>query len=289
MHARRALLYMPGDDRHKIQKALTLDVDCICMDIEDGVASSRKGEARRTIAAALQELTFGQSEKLVRINSVGSGLETEDIQAALSFRPDGIVVPKVETLEQLQWASTKIEAAELAHGWPVNSIRMLAGVETARAVLNLREIASHPRLDGLIFGGEDFAASIGATRTAEALELLFARSVVVTACAAYGLQAIDMVTVDFRDLERIRSEAQFGAQLGYAGKQVIHPAQVAPVQEAFTPEAAVIESARRLVEAYQASQQEGRGAFAVEGRMIDLPLVKAARNVLARAQAAGKN
>ena len=289
MHARRALLYMPGDDRHKIQKALTLDVDCICMDMEDGVASSRKGEARRTIAAALQELTFGQSEKLVRINAVGSGLETEDIQAALSFRPDGIVVPKVETLEQLQWASAKIEAAELAHGWPVNSIRMLAGVETARAVLNLREIASHPRLDGLIFGGEDFAASIGATRTAEALELLFARSVVVTACAAYGLQAIDMVSVDFRDLERIRSEAQFGAQLGYAGKQVIHPAQVAPVQEAFTPEAAVIEAARRLVEAYQASQQEGRGAFAVEGRMIDLPLVKAARNVLARAQAAGKN
>jgi citrate lyase beta subunit len=289
MHARRALLYMPGDDRHKIQKALTLDVDCICMDMEDGVASSRKGEARRTIAAALQELTFGQSEKLVRINAVGSGLETEDIQAALSFRPDGIVVPKVETLEQLQWASAKIEAAELAHGWAVNSIRMLAGVETARAVLNLREIASHPRLDGLIFGGEDFAASIGATRTAEALELLFARSVVVTACAAYGLQAIDMVTVDFRDLERIRSEAQFGAQLGYAGKQVIHPAQVAPVQEAFTPEVAVIEAARRLVEAYQASQQEGRGAFAVEGRMIDLPLVKAARNVLARAQAAGKN
>jgi len=289
MHARRALLYMPGDDRHKIQKTLTLDVDCICMDMEDGVASSRKEEARRTIAAALQELTFGQSEKLVRINSVGSGLETEDIQAALSFRPDGIVVPKVESLEQLQWASAKIEAAELAHGWPVNSIRMLAGVETARAILNLREIASHPRLDGLIFGGEDFAASIGATRTAQALELLYARSVVVTACAAYGLQAIDMVTVDFRDLERIRSEAQFGAQLGYAGKQVIHPAQVAPVQEAFTPEPAAIESARRLVEAYQASQQEGRGAFAVEGRMIDLPLVKAARNVLARAQAAGKN
>jgi citrate lyase beta subunit len=289
MHARRALLYMPGDDRHKIQKALTLDVDCICMDMEDGVASSRKDEARRTIAAALQELTFGQSEKLVRINPVGSGLETEDIQAALSFRPDGIVVPKVETLEQLQWASAKIEAAELAHGWPVNSIRMLAGVETARAILNLREIASHPRLDGLIFGGEDFAASIGATRTAQALELLYARSAMVTACAAYGLQAIDMVTIDFRDLDRVRSEAQFGAQLGYAGKQVIHPAQVAPVQEAFTPQAAVIEAARRLVEAYQASQQEGRGAFAMEGRMIDLPLVKAARNVLARAQAAGKN
>lgn len=289
MRARRALLYLPGDDRHKIEKALTLDVDCICMDMEDGVAVNRKAEARRNIAAALHDLTFGRSEKLVRINSVGSGLETEDIQAALTFRPDGIVVPKVETLEQIQWASGKIEAAELAHGWPVNSIRMLLGVETARSILNLRELASHPRLEGLIFGGEDYAANIGATRTPQALELLFARSAVVATCAAFGLQAIDMVTVDFRDLERIRSEAVFGAQLGYAGKQVIHPAQVIPVQEAFTPGAAAVESARRLVEAFEVSQQEGKGAFVLEGRMIDLPLVKAARNVLARAEAAGKN
>jgi citrate lyase beta subunit len=289
MRARRALLYMPGDDRHKIEKALTLDVDCICMDMEDGVALSRKAEARRNIATALHDLDFGRSEKLVRINSVGSGLETEDIQAVLRFHPDGIVVPKVETLEQVQWAGGKIEAAELAHGWPVNSIRMLLGVETARAIMNLREIASHPRLDGLIFGGEDYAANIGATRTPQALELLFARSAVVAACAACGLQAIDMVTVDFRDLERIRSEAVFGAQLGYAGKQVIHPAQVKPVQEAFTPGAAAIESARRLVEAFEVSLQEGNGAFVLEGRMIDLPLVKAARNVLARAEAAGIN
>ena len=289
MRARRALLYMPGDDRHKIEKALTLDVDCICMDMEDGVALSRKAEARRNIATALHDLDFGRSEKLVRINSVGSGLETEDIQAVLRFHPDGIVVPKVETLEQVQWAGGKIEAAELAHGWPVNSIRMLLGVETARAIMNLREIASHPRLDGLIFGGEDYAANIGATRTPQALELLFARSAVVAACAACGLQAIDMVTVDFRDLERIRSEAVFGAQLGYAGKQVIHPAQVKPVQEAFTPGVAAIESARRLVEAFEVSLQEGKGAFVLEGRMIDLPLVKAARNVLARAEAAGIN
>jgi citrate lyase beta subunit len=289
MRARRALLYMPGDDRHKIEKALTLDVDCICMDMEDGVALSRKAEARRNIATALHDLDFGRSEKLVRINSVGSGMETDDIQAVLRFHPDGIVVPKVETLEQVQWAGGKIEAAELAHGWPVNSIRMLLGVETARAIMNLREIASHPRLDGLIFGGEDYAANIGATRTPQALELLFARSAVVAACAAYGLQAIDMVTVDFRDLERIRSEAVFGAQLGYAGKQVIHPAQVKPVQEAFTPGAAAIESARRLVEAFEVSLQEGKGAFVLEGRMIDLPLVKAARNVLARAEAAGIN
>ena len=288
MRARRALLYMPGDDRHKIEKALTLDVDCICMDMEDGVALNRKTEARRIIATALRELTFGRSEKLARINAVGSGLEMEDIGVVLPSRPDGIVVPKAESLEQIQWVSGKIEAAELAHGWPVNSIRMLVGVETAKAILNLKEIASHPRLDGLIFGGEDYAASVGAVRTPEAMELLYARSAVVTAAAAFGLQAIDMVTINFQDLETLRREAAFGAHLGYTGKQVIHPAQVGPVQEAFTPNDESIENARRLLEAFGAHQKDGKGAFALDGKMIDMPLVKTAQGVLERARAAGK-
>jgi len=288
MHTRRALLYMPGDDRHKIEKALTLGVDCICMDMEDGVALNRKAEARRGIAQALRELDFGRSEKLARINPVNSGLENEDLQAALLFRPDGVVIPKVETLDQLQSAAEKLEAAELERGWPLGSIRLLAGVETPKAILNLKEIASHPRLDALIFGGEDYAASIGARRTPAALELLYARSAVVAACAAYGLQAIDMVTVDFEDLEALRREASFGAQLGYTGKQVIHPNQVAPVQAAFAPDEAAIQSARRLVQAFDAHQAEGSGAFALDGRMIDMPLVKAARSILERAEAAGK-
>jgi len=288
MRARRALLYMPGDDRHKIEKALTLGVDCVCMDMEDGVAPNRKTEARRTIAEALRELDFGRSEKLARINAVGSGLETADIQAVLPFRPEGVVVPKVEAMEQIQWASEKIEAAELAYGWPVHSIRLLAGVETPKAILNLKDIASHPRLDGLIFGGEDFAASIHASRTPEALELLYARSAVVTACAAYGLQAIDMITVDFKDLEELRREARFGAQLGYAGKQVIHPGQVSVVQEAFTPDAAAIQSARRLVEDFEAHQAKGSGVFVRDGKMVELPHVKAARDILERARADGK-
>ena len=288
MQPRRALLYMPGHDRHKIEKALSLGVDCICMDMEDGVAFHRKAEARTGIAAALQELDFGRSEKLARINAVGSGLESEDIQAVLPFRPDGVVIPKVERPEQLQWANEKIEAAELAYGWPLGSIRLLAGVETPKGILNLKEIACQPRLEALIFGGEDYAAAVGATRTPGAEELLYARSAVVTACAAYGLQAIDMVSVNFQDLEALRREARFGAQLGYSGKQVIHPNQVGPVQEAFTPEEAAIASARRLVEAFALQQAQGAGAFALDGRMIDRPLVQAAQGVLERARAAGK-
>ncbi len=288
MHARRALLYMPGDDRHKIEKAISIGVDCICMDMEDGVAQNRKAEARAGIAAALRELDFGPAEKLARINRVGSGLEADDLAAVLPFRPDGIVIPKIESAEQIQWAAERIEAAELANGWPVNSIRIIVDVETARGILNLKEIAAHPRLDALIFGGEDFAVSIGATRTPEAWELFYARSAVVTHAKAFGLQAIDMVTTDFRDLARLRREAEFGAQMGYTGKQTIHPAQVGPVQEAFTPGDEAIARARRLVEAFEAHQKEGRGAFALDGEMIDLPLVRAAQGVLERARAAGK-
>jgi citrate lyase beta subunit len=288
MHPRRALLYMPGDDRHKIEKALTLGVDSICMDMEDGVALNRKAEARRGIAAALRELDFGRSEKLARINGYGSGLEREDIEAVMYFRPDGIVLPKVDEAEQIEWVNQKIEAAELAMGWPLQSIRLLAGVETPKGILNLKEIASQPRLEALIFGGEDYAASVGATRTPGAEELLYARSAVVAACKAYGLQAIDMVSVSFQDLEALRREARFGAQLGYTGKQVIHPNQVAPVQEAFTPDEAAIQSAQRLVEAFEMQQARGAGAFALDGRMIDMPLVRSAQNVLERARAAGK-
>jgi citrate lyase beta subunit len=279
---------MPGDDWKKITKALTLSVDCICMDMEDGVALNRKAEARATIARALQELDFGDSEKLARVNAVGSGLEGDDIQAVLPYRPDGIVIPKVEALEQIQWGSKLIESAELANGWPLNSVRILVGVETAKGILNLKEIASHPRLDGIIFGGEDFAASIGAKRTESAIELSYARQAVVTACAAYGLQAIDIVTIDFKDIERVRREAELGAGLGFSGKQIIHPNQVAPVQEAFTPDDESIAYAKRLVEAFEAHQKEGKGAFALDGQMIDMPLVKNAQKVLERAKAAGK-
>ena len=288
MHSRRALIYVPGDDQHKIQKALTLGVDCICMDMEDGVALNRKAEARLTIAHALATLDFGKLEKLARINAVGSGWEREDIESVLPYHPDGIVIPKIESPEQIQWASGIIEAAELSHGWPVNSIRLIVDVETARGLLNLKEIAAHPRLDALIFGAEDFAASVGATRTVEAWEIFYARSAVVTVAAAYGLQAIDMVTIDFKDIEKVRREAEFGARLGYTGKQIIHPNQVAPAQEAFTPDDEAIAHARRLVETFEQHQAKGAGAFALDGKMIDMPLVKAAQNLLGRARAAGK-
>ncbi len=289
MHSRRALLYMPGDDRRKIEKATTLGVDCICMDMEDGVAITRKAEARAVIAQAMKELDFGNSERCIRINSFGSGFEKFDLAAAVATNPNAIVVPKVETAEQVRSISEYIELYEHSSKMDVGSIRMLVGVETAKGILNLKEIAeADKRLEALIFGAEDFAASVGATRTREATEVLYARSAVVVACAANELQAIDMVYIDFRDVEGLRLEAEQGARLGFSGKQIIHPNQVAAVQEAFTPSEEAIEYAQRVVKTFTASQKEGKGAFALDGKMIDMPLLKNAQNVLDRAKAAGK-
>jgi citrate lyase beta subunit len=289
MRARRALLYMPGDDLKKIQKATTLGVDCICMDMEDGVAVNRKVQARTTIAQALGELDFGASERLARINAVGSGLEFEDLDKVLPAHPDGIVIPKVESAEQITRISKRITIAEKESGWPVGGICLLVIVETARGIVNLPQIAgSGPRLEAIIFGSEDFAGDIGATRTPEGWEVFYARSAVVTHAAAFGLQAIDLVYVDLKEMAGLLREAQEGAQMGFAGKQIIHPNQVNPVQEAFTPGDEAIARALHVIEAFNHHQQAGVGAFALDGKMVDAPVVKNAERIIALAQAARK-
>jgi len=289
MRVRRALLYTPGDDLHKIQKAAALGADCVCLDMEDGVALNRKAEARQTIAQALRTLDFGRSERLARINPPGSGFERDDLQSVLPARPDAIVIPKVESGEQIQWVSQFIGDFEQSAGWPANGIPLLVGVESAHAILNLKEIVSaDPRLEALIFGAEDYAANIGATRTDQGGEVFFARSMVVTFAAAYNLQAIDMVQINFQQPDRLYQEALEGAQMAFAGKQVIHPSQIEPVQRAFTPTDAAITQAQRLLHAFEQHQQIGKGAFALDGKMIDAPIVRAAERVLAIARAADK-
>lgn len=289
MHSRRAMLYVPGDDEHKIRRAAGLAVDSVCLDLEDGVALNRKDAARGIIRSALSEIDFDGSERLVRINPLNSERGKADLEAVLPAHPDGIVLPKVQSPDELVWLDGRLTRAEREHGWPPDSLALIAIIESARAFLNLIDIcAAAARLQALIFGGEDYAHDVGAIRTAEAVELLAARSLLVMHAAAYGLQAIDMVTVDFRDLERVRREARMGAELGFTGKQIIHPAQVEPVQDAFTPSPEEINRARALLEAFEQHQQRGAGAFAVDGQMVDMPVIRQAENLLARARAAGK-
>lgn len=283
MRGRRTFLYVPGSDWHKVQKAAGLGADSVCIDLEDGVALSQKDEARRNAARALQELDFGASERLVRINSVGNGHEA-DLQAVLEANLDGIVIPKAANAEQIGQVSGVISAAESKRGWPAGSVRLIAQIESARGLVNIKEIASAAdRLDALIFGSEDYASDVGAQRTPEGDEIFYARSAVVAHAAAFGLQAIDMLWIDYNDTAGLERVAAEGARLGYSGMQIVHPSQIEPVRRAFTPSAQELVWARRVVEAYERNLGEGRGAFGLDGKMIDLPVVKAAQRVLARA------
>ena len=283
MHARRALLYVPGDDLHKIEKAAGLRVDAIILDIEDGVAQNRKEVARATISRVLKEMDFGNKEKLVRVNPISSSNGEKDLREILPSCPDGIVLPKIHSTDELSRVERIIAEEEEKYGFQVGQIRLIVIIETAQAFINLQSICGFTdRLDALIFGGEDLAAELGATRTPEALELLYARSSLVMHAAAFGLQAVDMVTVEFRDLEVLKRESRFGAQLGYTGKQIIHPAQVEPVQNAFTPSSLELKKVQELVDAFEENQKRGKGAFAFEGKMVDMPVIRRAQNILAR-------
>lgn len=281
---------MPGTDWRKIEKAAAeLDADSVCMDLEDGVALGAKEEARATVVRALETLDFGRSERLVRVNNMDSGLVEADLAAVLPAHPDGIVIPKVSAARHVAWVHDHISSAEARYGWAPGAIPLLLIIESARGLVFIEEIirATH-RTAALIFGAEDYAGDIGAVRTKHAMEVLYARSRVVAYAKAFDLQAIDIVFADFRSPAGFNADALQGMVLGYTGKQLIHPDQVPLVHAVYTPKDEEIAHARRVVEAYEKHQAEGAGAFALDGKMVDAPVVKQAELVLDRARAAGK-
>ena len=283
---------MPGDSRRKIDKGAGLEIDSIIMDLEDGVALNNKQAARDTVAAALREVDFAGTERLVRLNMVVTGwLYQEDIAQTVAARPDGYVLPKVENELQIRHVSAILAAEEERYGWPRDSIKLLAIVETAKGVVNLREIAgADPRLDGIIFGAEDLAGDLGAKRTPAGWEVFYARSAVVTHAKAFNLQAIDTVFVDLKSenaSERLIDETRTALDMGYTGKLAIHPRQIKPIQRVFTPAEDEIIAAKKLIAAHDEHQAAGVGAFEYDGKMVDMPMIRSAMAVISRARAAG--
>lgn len=285
---RRALLFMPGDSLRKIEKAIGLGVDSIVMDLEDGVAFSQKAAARRIVVQALQTLDFGRSERLVRMNPMGSELAEDDLRSTIVGRPDGYVLPKAEFAEQIEAVDEFLRLEEQARGWPAGQIKLLPIVETALGVMAVREIAlASPRVDALLFGAEDLAGDMGAQRTPTGWEVFYARSAVVMAAKAYRVQAIDQVFFDLNDLAGFEAECRAGRQMAYDGKMVIHPRQVEIAQRIFAPSEEEIQAARRIIQAHDEAQAAGLGAFALDGRMVDRPVVRMAEQVVRKARAAG--
>uniref|UniRef100_A0A4X2LGZ7 Citramalyl-CoA lyase n=1 Tax=Vombatus ursinus TaxID=29139 RepID=A0A4X2LGZ7_VOMUR len=261
---RRAVLYVPGNDEKKIQKVPSLNVDCAVLDCEDGVAMNKKEEARLRIVKTLEEFDLGSTEKCVRINAVSSGLAEKDLEVLLQSQvlPSSLMLPKVENPEEIRWA--------------VCEETLKTG---SRAGLHL---------DAVVFGGEDFRASIGATSSKETQDILYARQKIIVVAKAFGLQAIDLVYIDFRDEDGLRRQSREGAIMGFTGKQVIHPNQIAVVQEQFSPTSEKIKWAKELILAFKEYQQLGKGAFTFHGSMIDMPLLKQAQNIVTLATAIKK-
>jgi len=290
LRVRRALLFMPGDDSRKIEKGALLDVDAIIMDLEDAVAPARKEFARHTVAESLRSLSFGRSERIVRLNPPSMAeMCRADFDAVAAERPDALMLPKIESADQVRLVDHWLSEVENARGWPLGEIGLIAIVETALGVVRLPEIASSTsRLVALAFGAEDLAGDMGAQRTLEAWEGFYARSAVVLHAKAFGLQAIDTPFVDFKADEAVLyAEAERAMQMGYTGKLTIHPRQVPVVQQVFTPTAAQIDRARQLIDQFDLHKTSGIGVFAFEGKMVDMPMIRAAQAVLDRARAAG--
>lgn len=294
---RRTLMYVPGHDSRKLQKIPKLGVDCAVLECEDGVALNMKEEARKNIKSALQTLQTDRSIDLaLRVNSVSSGLMELDLEAVVGdglglpltpdFLPQTILLPKVDTVAELETFTDKLKSVKLGQSY---CPRLITYVESGEGLMNMREVLQHAVLrskegiytiDGVVFGSDDFCADIGAERTKEAKELTYARQKVLMVAKAFRLQAIDMVFIDIHDKEGLKITSEEGARLGYTGRQVIHPGQVDIVNAAFTPSSSRVEWATQLVLGFKDHQASGQGAFTFRGQMIDMPLLKQAQNVL---------
>ncbi len=295
-------MFVPGHRARMIEKALGLNVDAIMLDIEDGVAVAEKETARQQIAAALVQVQqrlagsaapYRTPARYVRINSVGAVGEPghermdADLSAVVRAGLEGLVLPKINTPEQVRTVAEILDSREPEAGIPAGSVRLLIAIESPQGLLNAHAIAvSSPRVMGLIFGAEDYGKELGLPllREGEARDLLYARSALVTAAAAAHVQAVDGVWPNLKDMEGLNTFALQARRLGFTGMSLIHPSQIDPINATFTPTAAEVDYCRQVVQAFDEATARGDGSIAFGGQLIDLPIVERARRTLALAE-----
>jgi citrate lyase subunit beta/citryl-CoA lyase len=281
----RSYLFVPGDQPHKLRRAVASGADAVIADLEDAVAPSAKVDARRTVAEWLATRTAGdQPELWVRVNASSRWL-TEDVHAVVAPAVVGFCLPKTHTPEQLRMFDELLAAAEQRVGLAEGSIKVVPLLESAVGLLSARAIAEQPRVWQLGLGELDLCAEVGIQPSADERELLPIRVQTVLASAAAGLAPpIGPVSTDFRDLVALRYSTDALHRVGFGSRWAIHPAQVAVINQSFTPTAEQLETARRLVERYDAARDQDVGVVVDEdGRMVDAAVVRAARRTLARA------
>lgn len=278
---RRSVLYMPGSNARALQKARAVPADSLILDLEDSVPPDMKVEARRQVADAVQQGGYGYREVVVRVNSLETPWGHDDLAAMATCGADAIVFPKVESPDQVRAAAAAMEEA----GAP-SELPLWIMVETPRGVLHIDAIAAgHARLTAVVMGTQDLGKDLRITNTTDRLALITPLSICILGARAHGLVIIDGVHRDLDDEEGLRFSCLQGRQLGFDGKSLIHPKQLAIANEVFAPSAVEIADARRVIDAWTEVQRAGKGIAVVAGKMIENLHVEDARRVLVLAEA----
>jgi citrate lyase subunit beta/citryl-CoA lyase len=284
---RRSVLYMPGDNARALEKAKTLPCDAVILDLEDAVAPETKETARLQVMAAVKARGFGSREVIVRINGLDTAWWVDDVDAAAKAHPDGILVPKISRPGHLKDIAEHLFDVAADH-----NIRLWAMIETPLAIKNAWEIAAivrdfETRLAGFVMGTNDLARETRARLVPGRAGMLPWLADAVLAAHAFGLDILDGVYNDIADLEGFRRECEQGRDMGFDGKTVIHPNQIAACNAAFSPSEAEVAQARKIIAAFDVADNHAKGVVQIEGRMVERLHAEAARRLVAIAEAIG--
>lgn len=265
---RRSALYMPGSNARALEKARTLPADVIIIDLEDAVAPEAKPAAREQACAAIKTKGFGSREVVLRVNGLDTPWAADDLSAAIAAGPDAVLIPKVASPEQLQAVGNKISRAPRA-------LAVWAMIETAQAILNIAAVAASAkdastRLTTLVLGTNDIAKETRACFVPGRLPWLTALSQVILAGRAHGLDVLDGVFNDIKDIEGFKRECKDGRDLGFDGKTLVHPTQVEPCNGIFSPSDEEVVAAQQIVDAFALPENKGKGVISLDGRMVEI-------------------
>ena len=283
---RRSLLFIPANNPNMIINGGILWADCLIFDLEDAVSPAEKDAARDLLQNALETVDFMNCQRIVRINGLDTPYWQEDLTAVLPERPDAILLPKTGGAADIKTIDKALCALEDTFGVVQGETKVIALLETAQGIENAAAIAeASDRMVGLFLGAEDYAANIHCTRTLAGTEILYARSRVINAARAAGIEPYDTPFIHVDDLEGLEKDAILAKELGFSGKAAISPGHISEINKIFSPTAAEIRYAQEVFDALEEAKQAGKGAVALRGKMIDAPVVMRARQILEMAAA----
>jgi len=280
----RSLLFIPGNKDNMLAKAAGLDADVVVPDMEDSVPDAEKLAARATIADWLPRLTAHRALLVPRVNSLRTSWFQGDVAAVAVPGVFGISIGKVDSAHDIHAIVDVVSRAEQRAGLEIGHLHLIPWIETAQAVVNAHAIcAASARIVAVAFGGEDYARDLGIERLDDESNVAYARSAICNAARAAQVLALDTPWVRFRDDAGLKDSSLAARRLGFKGRFAIHPRQIATINECFSPSADEIEMARRIVAAFTEAEQQGRGSTSLDGRVIDVPVVRRARALLVQA------